>query len=83
MMHLNIWLASVGADLSLSDEFHTVLNTGIEKNPNITETEAPVFGMAGFYYLINKNCEVSLGYKHGITRAETNHAFLYGLTLRF
>lgn len=80
---LNIWLASVGADLSLSDEFHMVLNTGIEKNPNINENTALVFGLAGLYYLINKNCEISLGYKHGITKAETNHAFLYGLTLRF
>lgn len=80
---INIWHASVDADFSLSDEFHFVLNSGIEKNPNLTVKTNPVFGLVGFYYFINENCEISIGYKYGITKTETNHAFIYGLTLRF
>lgn len=80
---INIWHASVDADFSLSNEFHFVLNSGIEKNPNLTVKTNPVFGLAGFYYFINDNCEISLGYKYGITKTETNHEFIYGLTLRF
>lgn len=80
---LNIWHISFDADIKLSNEFHFVLNSGIEKNPDISDKTLPVFGLAGFYYNVNENCELSLGYKYGITQAETKHAFIYGLTLRF
>lgn len=80
---LNIWHASADIDYKISDEFHFVLNSGIEKNPDTSVKTNPVFGLLGLYYCIGNNCEVSLGYKHGFTKAETDHTFIYGLTLRF
>ena len=80
---LNIWHASVDIDYKLSNEFHFVLNSGIEKNPDTIVKTNPVFGLLGLYYCISENCEISLGYKHGFTKPETDHAFIYGLTLRF
>jgi hypothetical protein len=80
---LNIWHASLDIDKKLSKEFHFVLNTGIEKNPNPDDNRIPVFGLLGLYYCLNENCEISLGYEHDFIKEETNHSFIYGLTLRF
>lgn len=80
---LNIWHASIDVDYKLSDEFHFILNTGVEKDPDILATTNPVFGLLGLYYCINDNCEISLGYYHDFKKEETNHSFIYGLTLRF
>lgn len=80
---LNIWHASLDLDFKLNNQFHFVLNSGIEKNPDKYDKTNPVFGLLGLYYCISENYEISLGYKHGFTKPETNHAFIYGLTLRF
>lgn len=80
---LDIWHISADIDYEISPKTHFVANTGIEKNPDPEATEHPVFGLAGFYYLINENCEVSFAYKDGVSSPETNHAFIYGFTLRF
>jgi len=80
---LNIWHASVDIDCKLSKEFHFVLNSGIEKNPDISVHTNPVFGLLGLYYCISDKCEISLGYDHDFKQGETNHSFIYGLTFRF
>lgn len=79
----NIWHLSVAADISFRECFHGALNAGIERNPDPDDQNPPVFGMMGFYYLLSEDCELSAGYKCGITRPENDHAFIYGLTLRF
>ncbi|HNW98700.1 MAG TPA: transporter [Bacteroidales bacterium] len=80
---LNIWHFSLAADYSTKQNLHIILNSGIEKNPDSTDKTYPIFGLIGIYYCINDNCEISTGYKHGITSAETQHSFIYGITLRF
>ena len=80
---LNIWHASVDIDSKLSNDLRFVINSGIEKNPDISKNLNSVFGLVGLYYNLGEKCEISIGYKHGFTKAETDHAFIYGLTLRF
>lgn len=80
---LNIWHASFDVDKKLSKEFHFVFDIGAEKNPNPDDNNIPVFGLLGLYYCLNDNCEISLGYQHDFIKDETNHSFIYGLTLRF
>jgi hypothetical protein len=80
---LDVWHVSVDADYTASKEFHIVVNSGLEKNPDFSDKTNPAFGLIGLYYCLSKNCEISAGYKHGITRTEADHAFIYGLTLRF
>lgn len=80
---LDIWHISVDADYSATKELHVIANTGLEKNPDISVITNPAFGLIGLYYCLSENCEISAGYKHGITFTETDHAFIYGLTLRF
>jgi len=80
---LDIWHLSLDADYSIKEDFHLIANTGIEKNPDKSEKLYPVFGLIGVYYCLGENFEISTGYKKGLTSAETNHAFIYGLTFRF
>lgn len=79
----NIWHASVSADYCASDKLHLVFNTGLEKNPDVTDKTLPAFGLLGFYYFLNENFEIGAAYKNGLTPAETKHAFTYSLTVRF
>jgi hypothetical protein len=80
---LNIWHISADIDYKLSDDFHLVVNSGIEKNPDKTDKTNQFFGLAGLYYSINNKCEVSIGYNRDFKKTEINHGFIYGLTIRF
>lgn len=79
----DIWHISLNADYSATDKLHLVANTGVEKNPDPANSSDPAFIMTGLYYFLNKDCELSTGYKHRLTVSETKHAFIFGLTLRF
>lgn len=80
---LDIWHISLDVDYAVNNEVHIVANSGIEKNPDISDKTNPAFGLIGLYYLLNENCEISAGYKHGLSSSETDYAFIYGLTLKF
>jgi len=79
----DIWHISVGFDYEANANIHLVLNSGIEKNPDISSKIPPVFGIFGLYYCINGNVEFALGYKYGCTEPETDHSFILGTTFRF
>jgi len=79
----DIWHVSIDADYEVATNTHIVINTGLERNPDPENIIPPVFGMVGFYYLLSENCEISCGYKCGLTKPENDHAFVYGLTVRF
>lgn len=79
----DIWHISADIDYSASKNLHIVVNSGAEKCPDLLSKTPPVFALIGLYYFLNEDCELSIGYKKGITVTETNHAFIYGLTLRF
>lgn len=78
----NIWHFSCAGDYPLYDKLHMVLNTGIERNPDKSTDLPPAFGLAGLYYFVTPDFELSAGYKSGFTEPETNHSLLFGLTLR-
>lgn len=78
----NIWHFSCAGDYPVYDKLHVVLNTGLERNPDKAIDIPPAFGLAGLYFFITPDFEFSAGYKSGFTEPETNHAFLFGLTLR-
>lgn len=79
----NIWHSSLAADYRANEKLHIVVNTGLEKNPEVNNDIPPAFALLGFYYFINDNFEIGAGYKNGITSAETKHSFTYSLTIRF
>ncbi len=80
---MHIWHFSASIDYATQNNLHFICNTGIEKNPDKSETINPVFALLGLYYVINDNFEISTGYKNGVTHTETKHSFMYGLTMRF
>jgi len=79
----DIWHVSAGFDYDIKNNAHIVLNSGIEKNPDVSSKTPPIFTILGLYYCLNENSEIALGYKFGCTKPETDHSFIVGTTFRF
>ena len=52
-------------------------------NPDKTSSEVPVYALAGAIYSLNKNVDLSLGLKFGITKPEPDFAGIAGITVKF
>lgn len=79
----SIWSFSGAAVYELMKNTKLVADVGANSNNDRTVSQMPLFGVLGAIYTLNKNIDVSVGGKIGLTRAETDATGLFGLTLIF
>lgn len=79
----DIWGASVAAELKVLKDLKLVGNIGAESNPDKSSQTNPAFAIGGLIYALSKDCELDLGVKAGLNKAEKDYTFLGGVTFRF
>ncbi len=79
----DIWHASLAATCEVVKDLNLVANVGVERNPDDTANDDPVFFVGGIVYSITENFDVDLGVKVGLTNPETDISALAGLAFRF
>jgi long-subunit fatty acid transport protein len=77
------WHVSVAGGYTFSNRLRLVTDLGTDTNPDPAVDERPVFLIVGAIYPVNKEFELSVGYKQGLTGPETDSKLLAGVTLRF
>ena len=80
----SIWNFSLGTTYEvIKEHLKLVADFGAATNQDKTVSVMPVFGLAGFIYSVNKNIDLSVGGKVGLTEPETDLTGTFGITLKF
>jgi len=79
----DLWHISLAGVYKVSDNLQVVANIGVERNPDKESSTDPSFALIGLIYSITPDLDVDLGFKAGLSGAETDTALLTGLTMRF
>jgi predicted porin len=74
---------SLGATYELNKKLKLVADFGASTSKDKTSDDMPVFALAGTIYSINKNIDLSVGAKLGLTRPETDVTATFGITIKF
>jgi hypothetical protein len=79
----NVWRASVGAELNVTEKLRAVGDLGIETaSENESDTD-PAYILGGLIYGISDNADLDIGIRGGLNDAETDATLLAGVTMRF
>jgi len=78
-----IWILSALGTYEVLTGLKLGLDVGASTNPDKASSEMPVYALAGAIYSPNKNVDLSLGLKFGITKPEPDFAGTAGITVRF
>ena len=79
----DIWILSALATYKVLENLTLGLDVGASTNPDKTSGEMQVYAMGGAIYSLNKNVDLGLGLKFGITKPEPDFAGIAGITFRF
>ncbi|NTU53157.1 MAG: transporter [Chlorobiaceae bacterium] len=79
----NIWRASIGAEINVTDKLKGVSDIGIETNEEKNAGTHPAYLLCGIIYGLNDAVDLDLGIRGGLNKAETDTTFLAGVTTRF
>jgi opacity protein-like surface antigen len=79
----DIWAASIAGEFKLSEALTLVGNAGLERNADFASNTPPAFALAGVIYNVTENVALDAGFKVGLDKAETDHAILAGITVKF
>ena len=79
----DIWHASLAGGWKMSEKLELVADIGAESNPDRETDTHPVFILGGIVYSVTENLDIDAGIKGGLNKAETDYAFLVGMTFRF
>jgi len=77
------WILSALATYKVLEGLTLGLDVGASTNPDKASSEMPVYALGGAIYSPNKNVDLSLGLKFGVTKPEPDFAGIPGITLRF
>jgi len=78
-----IWQLSALATYEVLAGLKLGLDVGAFTNPDKASSEMKAYAMGGAIYSPNRNVDLSLGFKFGITKPEPDFAGIAGVTLRF
>ena len=59
------------------------MDIGASTNPDKASSEVPAYALGGVIYSLNKNIDLSLGLKFGITKPEPDFSGIAGVTIKF
>jgi hypothetical protein len=79
----NLWHASLAAEVEVVKDLRAVANIGIQRNPDMDDTQHPAFILGGLIYSISEHLDIDVGIKGGLNRAEDDITYLAGLTFKF
>lgn len=79
----NIWSISAVATYEVFEGLALGLDVGVSTNPDKSSSKMPAYTLGGAIYSLNKNVDLSLGLKFGITNPEPDFSGIAGLTIRF
>ena len=79
----DLWILSALATYKVLENLTLGLDVGASTNPDKASSEVPAYALGGAIYSLNKNVDLSLGLKFGITKPEPDFAGIAGITLRF
>lgn len=74
---------SVAAGRELGEHLRIVADIGTTTTTDKAAHRHPVFLIVGMIYAVSADFDLEIGYKKGLTDAETDRAWLAGVTLRF
>lgn len=78
-----IWSLSALATFKVLEGLTLGLDVGASTNPDKASSEMPVYALGGAIYSLNKNVDLSLGLKFGVTKPEPDFAGTAGITVKF
>jgi hypothetical protein len=78
-----LWSLSAFATYKVLENLTLGLDVGAFTNPDKASSEMRVYALGGAIYSLNRNVDLSLGLKFGITKPEPDFAGIAGITLRF
>lgn len=78
-----IWSLSALATYEVLAGLKLGLDVGASTNPDKASSEMPIYALAGAIYSLNKNVDLSLGLKFGMTKPEPDFAGTAGITVKF
>ena len=79
----DIWSLSALATYKVLENLTLGLDIGASTNPDKASSEVPAYALGGVIYSLNKNIDLSLGLKFGITRPEPDFSGIAGVTIKF
>ena len=78
-----IWSLSALATYKVLEGMTLGLDVGTSTNPDKASSEMPIYALGGAIYSLNKDVDLSLGLKFGITKPEPDFAGTAGITVKF
>jgi len=79
----DIWILSALATYKVLENLTLGLDIGASTNPDKASSEVPAYALGGVIYSLNKNIDLSLGLKFGITKPEPDFSGIAGVTIKF
>ncbi len=79
----DLWAASLAGEFKLGEAIKLVGETGLSRNADPSSETNPAFAAAGIIYALTEKLDIDIGYKAGLNKAETDHTFLAGITVKF
>jgi hypothetical protein len=79
----DLWSLSALATYKVLENLTLGLDVGASTNPDKASGEMQVYALGGAIYSLNKNVDLSLGLKFGITKPEPDFAGIAGITIKF
>lgn len=79
----SIWSISALATYEVLEGLALGLDVGASTNPDKSSGEMPAYALGGAIYSLNRNVDLSLGLKVGITHPEPDVSGIGGITIRF
>jgi hypothetical protein len=81
LSRLDIWHASLAAEIHVTEKLRSVADIGIDTNPDKSSNTHPVYLVGGLIYSVTENFDLDVGVKGGLDHAITDTMFLAGLTV--
>jgi hypothetical protein len=78
---MDIWHASIAAEIHLTKKLRSVADIGIDTNPDKTSNTHPVYLVGGLIYSVTEDFDLDVGVKGGLDHALPDMMLLAGLTV--
>ena len=77
----NIWHASAAAEIHMTEKLRSVVDIGIDTNPDKTSNTHPVYLVCGLIYSVTEYFDLDVGVQGGLNNTISDTMFLAGLTV--
>jgi len=79
----SVWRASLAGELEIAEKLRAVADIGIATNDEKEADTHPAYLLGGLIYGVTDDVDLDLGVRGGLNDAETDTAWLAGITMRF